>query len=594
MTGSWVPPAIIFLAAALVTPFLRGGVKKFFLLAVPVVAFLNVMNMTEGTAFTAPFLGHELVLGSVDRLSLVFGYVFVIMAFAGMLFALHVKGRGEHTAAFFYVGSSLGVVFAGDMLSLFIFWEAMALASAYLIWGRGTRASQFAGLRYLVVHFSGGLLLLFGIVMRYYETGSLAFGYIGLTGLASWLILLGFAVNAAIPPLSAWLSDSYPESTVAGTVFLSAYTSKTAVYVLARAFPGAEVLLWAGTIMTVYGIVYAILENDMRRILAYSIINQVGFMVAGIGIGTELSLNGTVSHAFAHILYKALLMMSGGAVLYMTGKSKCTELGGLYRTMPLTLTFCLVGAASISAFPLTSGFVSKSMVIAAAGEGHMTVIWLLLTLASAGVFLHAGIKFPWFVFFARDSGLRPKEPPVNMLLAMGFLSFLCIFLGVYPEALYRILPYGVHFEPYTGSHVVGQLQILMFSALAFFVMLRYLERTNTISLDTDWFYRRGTDALAWVVRQPMGEVEAVLRRAAFERVPGFLTWFSRNPTAALKIGLDSFLLRFAGPGRRREIRDRIQRERQVYPGDIIRHWPVGMTVLWIALFLLGYLIIYYA
>ncbi|MGD2080043.1 MAG: Na(+)/H(+) antiporter subunit D, partial [Nitrospirota bacterium] len=533
--NSWVPPAFIFFAGALLAGVLKGRLRQAALLMVPVIAFQNLLNMPEGTAYSVSFLGHSVVLGQVDRLSMVFGYIFVIMGFAGNVFALHLEDTGQHVAAFSYIGSSLGVVFSGDYISLFVFWEIMALTSAWLIWARRSEASKAAGLRYFVVHALGGMLLLCGIVIRVAETGNIAFGHVGLDGLASWLILLGFALNAAVPPLSAWLSDSYPEATVTGAVFLSAFTSKTAVYVLARAFPGEEVLIWAGTIMTIYGIVYAILENDMRRVLAYSIINQVGFMVAGIGIGTELSLNGSASHAFAHILYKALLMMSAGAVLYMTGRSKCTELGGLYRTMPVTLVFCLVGAASISAFPLTGGFVSKSMIIAAAGEGHMTAIWHLLMLASAGVFLHAGIKFPWFVFFAKDSGLRPKEAPLNMLVAMGFLAFLCIFIGVFPESLYRILPYETGFEPYTAGHVLGQLQLLLYSALAFFVLLKYLQRTDTISLDTDWFYRKGAGAFMWLIQGPGGALGAALRRAAFEALPGALAWYGRNPVAALRI-----------------------------------------------------------
>jgi multicomponent Na+:H+ antiporter subunit D len=241
--------------------------------------------------------------------------------------------------------------------------------------------------------------------------------------------------------------------------------------------------------MVFYGIVYALLENDMRRILAYSIVNQVGFMVTGIGIGTELALNGAAAHAFTHILYKALLLMSAGAVLYATGRRKCTDLGGLFRTMPLTAACGIVGALAISSFPLTSGFVSKSMISQAAGDEHLFAVWLLLAAASAGVFLHAGIKFPWFVFFQKDSGLRPPDPPWNMCAAMLLVAALCIGLGVCYEPLYRLLPYAVDYVPYTGFHVVAQLQLLLFSGLAFFVMLGWLRRTLTVTLDVDWLYR---------------------------------------------------------------------------------------------------------
>ena len=590
---NWIPPAAIFIFGACIIPFLTGKAKQVYLLLLPVLAFINLLNMPEGTDWVFNFLGYEVIFGKVDKLSKVFGYIFVIMAFGGALFSLHLKEQQESVAGFLYAGGSLGVVFAGDFLSLFIFWEIMSVSSTYIVWSRRTKAAQDAGLRYILVHLLGGLFLLFGIIINASNSGSIEFGFIELNGLASYLILIGFAVNAAIPPLSAWLSDSYPESTVTGAVFLSAFTTKTAVYVLCRAFPGAEILIWAGALMTIYGIIYAILENDMRRVLAYSIINQVGFMVAGIGIGTELSINGTASHAFAHILYKALLFMSAGAVLYRTGKSKCTDLGGLYKTMPVTLIFCLVGAASISAFPLTGGFISKSMIISASGHEKMTVIWLLLNLASAGVFLHAGIKFPYFVFFAKDSGLRPKEPPLNMLLAMGFFAFLCIFIGVFPGVLYRILPYPVEFVPYTASHVINQLQILLFSALAFFTLLKFLQRTETISLDTDWFYRKGSRAFLWFVDTPMSRFGHQMRKIFFDYILDSLIWFSRNPLAVLKMAADTMFLLVSGPDQRIEIKKRIEKEKEIYPGDIIKHWPIGSTVLYLTFFLLTCLLVYY-
>ena len=507
---STLPPGFLFLVGALLIPFLQGRARKAFILLLPGAAFIDLLTMQHGTHWAANFLGQQLIFGQVDQWTMVFGYIFVINTFAGVLYALHLEKPDEHVATFVYSGSALGVVFAGDLLTVFIFWELMAFSSVYLIVARRTQRAQDSAFRYLLVHIFGGLALLGGIVVQITTTGSSAFQLMELEGLASWLIFIGFILNAAIPPLSAWLPDAYPEATVTGSVILSAFTTKTAVYVLARGFAGTELLIWVGVLMTLYGIVFAILENDMRRILAYSIINQVGFMIAGIGIGTVMSLNGTAAHAFCHILYKALLFMSAGSVLYMTGKSKCTDLGGLYRTMPLTMLFGVIGAASISAFPLTSGFTSKSLILQASGDEGMVIVWLMLVLASAGVFLHAGIKFPWFVFFAKDSGLRPQEPPMNMLVAMGFASFMCIVLGVFPNVLYSILPYPVDYVPYTVDHVVSQMQILMFSALAFFLLLGPLQRTKTISLDTDWFYRRGGHGFQWFADTPIVALETMI------------------------------------------------------------------------------------
>src|SRR5690606_35873861 len=250
--------------------------------------------------------------------------------------------------------------------------------------------------------------------------------------------------------------DAYPEATVTGTVWLSAFTTKLAIYALARGYAGTEILVPIGAAMTAFPIFYAVIENDLRRVLAYSLNNQLGFMVVGLGIGSEVALNGTAAHAFCHILYKALLFMSMGAVLFRVGTVKGSELGGLYKSMPWTTGFCIVGAASISAFPLFSGFVSKSLIISAAMDEGYFWTWLVLLFASAGVFHHSGIKIPYFAFFAHDSGKRCEEAPLNMLIAMGITAALCIGLGVMPNLLYSILPFAVNYHPYSLEHVVTQ------------------------------------------------------------------------------------------------------------------------------------------
>lgn len=482
------PGLVLILGAALVAVS-SGRLRAALALAAPLLALAFAFQVEEGVRWSAQFLGMDLAPFAVDRLSRLFAIIFSLMAFAGALFALNQPRRLELPAAFLYAGSAIGVALAGDLLTVFVFWEVMAIGSTLVLWSAATPSAYRASMRYLMVHLFGGMLLFIGVAGQVLETGSTAFTAMGLGTLPQLLILAAFLMNAAAWPVSAWLPDAYPEASWSGMVFLSAFTTKTAIYVLLRGFPGTQLLVYIGLAMVFYGIVYALLENDMRRILAYSIVNQVGFMVIGIGIGTEMALNGAAAHAFTHILYKALLLMSAGSVLLMTGRRKCTDLGGLWRSMPLTAACGIVGALAISAFPLTSGFVSKSMISQAAGDEHLFIVWLLLAAATAGVFLHAGIKFPWFVFFQKDSGLRPPEPPWNLRAAMVLVAALCILLGIFYEPLYRLLPYAADFEPYTGFHVVSQLQLLIFSGVAFFVMLGWLRRTLTITLDFDWLYR---------------------------------------------------------------------------------------------------------
>jgi len=509
----WFHPALLMIFAGLIVPWLSGAWQKGLSLLIPLLVIWEVSQMTPGTYGSIDFAGISLVLFQVDKLSLVFGWVFAIMAFIGNLYSLHIQDSGQRVSAFFYVGSAFGVIFAGDWFTLLVSWEIMAFASAYLIFAARNNAAVRAGFRYLMVHVAGGVLLLGGIILHGFETGSFLFGPLqyGTDGsLAYTLILVSFMLNAAVPPLNAWLTDAYPEATVTGAVFLSAFTTKTAVYVLIRAYPGAEVLVWFGVAMAIYGVVFAVLENDCRRLLGYHIVSQVGYMVAGVGIGTELALNGASSHAFAHILYKGLLFMGAGAVIHMTGRRKLTELGGLYRTMPITVALYMVGALAISAFPFFSGFVTKSMVIAAAAGDHSATAALLLTVASSGTFLHTGLKLPYYMFFGKDCGLRPKEPPKNMLFAMGIAAMFCVGIGVFPGPLYALLPYPVDFEPYTGAHITESLGILMFTLLAFVLFLKSLDPEKTISLDTDWFYRRGARLFIWFANKPVLKWEQML------------------------------------------------------------------------------------
>ncbi len=509
MTLEWVHPGLVLILGAWVLPFLKGQLKLAAMLILPAVAFAACVRMSPGAYGEVSFLGQNLVFGRVDELSLVFSYVFSIMAFLGMVYSLHVDDDYQHVTALTYAGGALGVTFAGDFLSLYIFWELMAVSSALLVWWRREASAVAAGFRYLLVHIVGGLFLLAGIVLHWSQTGSLAFGDMGAfsDGTAWGLILVAFLLNAAVPPLGAWLPDAYPEATVTGAVFMTAFTTKSSVYVLIRGFPGTELLVWLGAAMAVYGVVYAVLENDARRLLAYHIISQVGYMVCGAGIGTALAINGASAHAFAHILYKALLFMGAGAVLQMTGLRKLSEMGGLYKTMPVTLGLYMVGAFAISAVPLFSGFVSKSMVVSAAGEEHLTLAFLLLTLASAGTFLHTGLKLPYYMFFGKDSGVRAQEPPRNMLVAMGLAAVACVLIGVFPGLLYQHLPNAVVYVPYTLEHVTSTLGMLGFTALGFFLLLKQLDPERTISLDTDWFYRRGSAGFLGLVQSPLARLE---------------------------------------------------------------------------------------
>ena len=497
-----LPPGTLLVVGAFLIPLLRGVGRQAWLLILPIASFVHLLSFDHGNYGQILLFDYELTMARIDKLSLVWGYIFHIMAILGALYSIHVEDGLQHFTGFVYAGSAIAGAFAADLITLFICWELTAVSSVFLIWASRTERAICSGMRYFVIQVGSGIILLAGVASHYSDTGSLAFDHLGTPfagELGPTLIFIAFGIKCAFPFLHNWLQDAYPEATPSGTVMLSAFTTKLSVYALARGFAGVDILVPIGVAMTAFPVFYAVIENDLRRVLAYSLNNQLGFMVVGVGVGTGLALNGAASHAFAHILYKALLFMSMGAILHRVGTCKASELGMLYRSMPITTLFCIIGAMSISAFPLFSGFVTKSMTLTAVAEQGWNVSWFVLLFASAGVLHHSGIKIPFYGFFGhRDAGLRVKEAPWNMLVSMGITASLCVAIGVYPQPLYDILPYEVDYEPYTASHVVTQLQLLVFALLAFaFLARKHLETPELrgTNVDTDVVYRKLLPAL---------------------------------------------------------------------------------------------------
>ncbi|GAA6135763.1 Na(+)/H(+) antiporter subunit D [Oceaniserpentilla sp. 4NH20-0058] len=568
---SSVIPFLPLMLGAIAALFLRGWTRNIIMLAAPVVGGLNLMGLEHGVFWSMEFMGYALEPVRIDKLSMMFGYLFHIASLIAVIYALHVKDTVQHVAGLAYAASAVGAVFAGDLLTLFIFWELLALTSVFLVWARRTDRAYSSGVRYLIFQVLSGVLLLAGLLIFAQVNGSLLFNEIGLEheGIAevgAWLIFLAFGIKCAFPFMHNWLTDSYPEATPTGTIFLASFTTKVAVYCFARGFAGEEILVWIGITMACFPIFFAVIENDLRRVLAYSLINQIGFMIVGIGIGTALALNGAVAHAFNDVIFKGLLMMTMGAVLHMTGKINGSELGGLYKSMPKTTILCIVGAASISAFPLFSGFVSKSMIMSAAVAEGYDVVWLLLLFAAAGVFHHAGIKIPYFAFFAHDSGIRTTEPPRNMLIAMTIAAVLCVVIGTFPaQTVYALLPWEADYHPYDLTHVLTQLQLLFFSALAFvWLNLRnlYPPELPSTNLDVDWFYRK---LIPTFVKRIASAVYATYGQ------------FENAIIAVIK----------------RIIQHSYDTEQDQPKGYFARLWPIETMVVWVAVLLSGYLVVYY-
>jgi multicomponent Na+:H+ antiporter subunit D len=587
-------PATALLLGGLATIFLRGRFASVVLVIAPLFGLFHLYGMELGGVSSYNLFGYEMVAASVDQQAKVFGYLFHIAALVAGIYSFHVRDPWQVSMALFYAASAVGVAFAGDMLSLFLWWEGLAITSVFQIWGRKTKTAEDSGFRYLFFHISSGLLLLFGILLRYHGEGASALALNSLTDalesgdLGAQFILLAIGIKAAFPGLHVWLKDGYAEATHTGPVWLCAFTTKCAVCMLVRLFPGAEILIPVGAVMAVYPIFYAVIENDLRRVLCYSKINQIGFMVVAIGIGSKLAIDGAIAHAFTHVIYKGLLFMSMGAVMFRTGEVRASHLGGLYKSMPLTTGFCIIGAASISAFPLFSGFISKSIIITEAARHGHTLVWICLLFASAGVFHKAGIKVPFFAFFAKDSGLRPKEAPPHMLIAMAVSAVLCVFLGCNPQWLYSLLPNGaMGYHPYDGTHVITQLEILLFSALTFTLLNlwgKYPKDTPSVNLDIDWLYRKvgrifiNFGSIFWNGLNT--QAHSLLVAGLTEKVCVFAKGAQINCAVALGFALRGF----GYSGSLGSKNDQIMK-RRVRLGI----YPVGLTVLFVLFLILAFL-----
>jgi len=510
-----IPPFIIFVLGAVLVPLLgKGLARKIFLVALAIFGLASVAILKPQTGWIFPILPEvELILLQADRLSLLMGYIFAMIGAAAIVYSIStVKEAGQYICALLYMGSALGAVFAGDFFTLYIFWEVMAFSSLGLIWYEGSRRARDAGMRYILFHLFGGGALLAGIIIHYMNTGSIVVGPIE-SGIGYLLLLIGIGVNTAFIPLHTWLPDSYPKATIAGAVFMSVYTTKTGVYVLARTFSGADAVAYMGGVMVLYGVIFALLQNDVRKLLSYHIVSQVGYMVAGIGIGTYIGVNGGIAHVFNHILYKALLFMCMGAVIFRTGKNNLTELGGLAKRMPVTMITCVIAALSISGVVGFNGYVSKGMVIQAGVLDEMRFLVLLLMLGSVGTLL-SFLKLLYFAFFSPNEEIEAKEAPLSMLVPMCVTAFLCFALGVYPRPLYEILPYreeALYYHAYEVGHTFGVLELLLMTVFLFF-MLGFFRPHDTITYDLDYLYRKAGRSFIWFCETPLMNFAVTIER----------------------------------------------------------------------------------
>lgn len=552
MLSDFLQPGLILIISGLLLLLLPAALRRAVQIAGPLLTLAAVLFVLGGTPESGAPVRLGAGLAESGALTAIFALIFALIALVAAIYNLHEKNRYELAVEAVYAGSSISVVFAEHWIGMLIFWELMAVASWLIVVSSRTVTARRAGFRYLLVHMLGGNLLLAGIVIKLSQGATAIEMLSGSMDAASWLILAGVAVNAAIPPLNAWIADAYPESTMGGTVYMGSYTTKVGVFCLIRLFAGTELLLYFGVFMAVYGVCMALIENDLRRLLSYHIVSQVGYMVAALAMGGELGVDGASAHAFNHILYKGTLLMCAGAVIKATGLRKITDLhrlGGLARVMPVTAVCFLISSLAIAGFPLLNGFVSKALIMNAAAGGGYHWAELLLLLASVGTFMSVTLKINYFVFFGRSEsegalpygsaltgeGALPGEAslPLNMKLAMIAGATACVVTGIFPGLVYGLTPFGSDGHPFTVDHVTQYIGMFAGAALVFVMYIRHMEPAAKLTLDTDWLYRKPLKYAFWWL---CGTVDGV-RLFLGGKIGAFCTWaveYLHDPRRLLK------------------------------------------------------------
>jgi len=509
---SFLHPATGFFLLALVLPFFRGRLWRWLLFVPPLYAIFLAFRMKLGSYWVLSYVGQNLVLGRVDSLSLSFVVLFSLMTVICTLFAFHVREKAHHAASLFYMGASFGCILAGDYWTLYIFWQLMTLSSAFLIWFSRRPRSAEAGFRYMLLLLLSIVLLLTGILLRQRVVGTFVFESADAHMMwhFDWLILAAFCINGAVVPFHAWLTDAYPEATVPGAVFLSVFTTTTAVYALTRCFVGLQALVILGVVMALYGAFYALTVNNIRRILAYLMVSQGGFMLTGIGMDTKMGLGGAMALVYAHAFYNALLFMATGCLMHMAKEEYLSRLGGLASKVPIILACTVVGALSMSAMPILNGFVAISLILEAAWH-QSPVLAMALTLALAGTFTAVGLRLPYFAFWSKkpSKGKMHNPLPVNMSVAMVLTSLCCIIQGIFPRLLYLRLPVLVEANPFTLWKILGAFLFLGLISFVFIFVRKGLAPGPRRLPDFDLLYRFMGRGVVGILSRPVAWMDGI-------------------------------------------------------------------------------------
>jgi len=400
----------------------------------------------------------------IDTLGIFMATLFLFIGLLTSVYSVKYMERDTRLAEYYIllmlmVAGMLGVVFAGDFFTFFIFWEIMCLSSYVLVAFRKERWEPVeAGFKYLIMSASGSAMVLFAMSLLYGMAGTLNFAYVRLAlskpQLGGWalmamvLVIVGFGIKAAVAPLHTWLPDAHPAAPSSISAMLSGVVIKAGAYALMRslimifapeAYSWQIVLAILAVITMTVGNLMALLQTDLKRLLAFSSVAQMGYVIFGISIATYYGITGSLFHIMNHAIMKSLLFLCSGAFLYAVDSRNLDELAGIGKKMRITGVMFTIGCLSIAGIPPLNGFQSELMILLSGiGLGGKSAIWYVL---SAIMLVNLLFSVAYYLRLIQTLTLREpsttsvnaREAPIGMLLPMGILTVLCIVIGIYPD-----------------------------------------------------------------------------------------------------------------------------------------------------------------
>ncbi|SDZ05699.1 complex I subunit 5 family protein [Tindallia californiensis] len=482
---------LLFLFFELILPFLlkhrpRGQVRRRAAKAyVFTLTFMFLSTYSEVVSepihYQIPGVFGEGMFFQVDPVN------FPLLILTGVLWLLIGSFSREDIHYLFYTMvylSTIGTLLAGDLLTFFLFFEIMTFASyALMVYHRGEESLE-AGAVYIYMGIIGGLLVLAGLLLLVAYTGQLQWDAVGeavremrwINYLIAFFLLTGFSVKAALMPFHFWMPRVYPGAPFAVIALSSGLLIKVGIYGMIHLFSVSTllpslffqrvgfVLLWLGLLSMSFGALAALMQSHVKRLLAYSSISQIGYIVTGLGLGFYLGnegiwgFAGSFFHLLNHSLYKVLWILVAATVYFSTKETNMYKMGNLYRKMPLTFFFGLIAFMGMTGMPGFNGYASKTVLYqglteaSETGHASLTYAGLLFKAASAGTVAYAA-KFLYHVFLKSFSVSLKEKPayPQWMNFSMGILSLFILLIGLFPHQLmtWVLIPASQHlaFDP---------------------------------------------------------------------------------------------------------------------------------------------------